>query len=384
MRRRSYPDSDLREVGLLGVGRRYEATKEQQRHDGQLAPAATSARALRTRRAPSRRGRRPWRSRAPVNRTWPSSRTTRLFDLLAVAVRVYREVASSRRRGRWRVGARWRLLMAEGRRRVRPTHPAGAGPVRARGEDGGVVGRRGAERGGIDEHLHRPVDEAPRGIEPPRPAGARDRRPQRRSLAAGLMFVAAPVPARPIADRRVVLPDHDGPDDVAVTGDGRAAGPADRAADGGSLFTGEVEHRDSLGTHAWSARASQPDDGRLGIAHWRRPPRRRSVLHGVQLWTASRRGAPHAAGRRPRTRHRRSASRRRRASSSAPWRAEPRPHRHGETPPARRRVPPRRRADAAGLRVLRARCLPTRARSRSMASPSSAGSSPTSRLAPSG
>ena len=82
--------------------------------------------------------------------------------------------------------------------------------------------------------------------------------------------------------------DHYGPDDVAVTG-GMVVPPHPHTGlqTVSWLFTGEVEHRDSLGTHAM-VRAGELNlmtAGR-GIAHSEVSTPATTVLHGVQLWTA--------------------------------------------------------------------------------------------------
>jgi len=82
--------------------------------------------------------------------------------------------------------------------------------------------------------------------------------------------------------------DHYGPDDVAVTG-GMDVPPHPHTGlqTVSWLFTGEVEHRDSLGTHAMvrPGELNLMTAGR-GIAHSEVSTPATTVLHGVQLWTA--------------------------------------------------------------------------------------------------
>ncbi len=82
--------------------------------------------------------------------------------------------------------------------------------------------------------------------------------------------------------------DHYGPDDVAVTG-GMVVPPHPHTGlqTVSWLFTGEVEHRDSLGTHAMvrPGELNLMTAGR-GIAHSEVSTLATTVLHGVQLWTA--------------------------------------------------------------------------------------------------
>ncbi|SFY48540.1 pirin family protein [Streptomyces sp. F-1] len=82
--------------------------------------------------------------------------------------------------------------------------------------------------------------------------------------------------------------DHYGPDDVAVSG-GMTVPPHPHTGlqTVSWLFSGEIEHRDSLGTHA----LVRPGElnlmtGGHGISHSEVSTRRTSVLHGVQLWVA--------------------------------------------------------------------------------------------------
>ena len=82
--------------------------------------------------------------------------------------------------------------------------------------------------------------------------------------------------------------DHYGPDDTAATG-GMDVPPHPHTglATVSWLFTGEVEHRDSLGVHA----IVRPGELNLmtaghGIAHSEVSTPDTTVLHGVQLWVA--------------------------------------------------------------------------------------------------
>ncbi|WP_298459834.1 pirin family protein [uncultured Cellulomonas sp.] len=81
--------------------------------------------------------------------------------------------------------------------------------------------------------------------------------------------------------------DHYGPDDVAVTGGMRVPPHPHTGLQTVSwLFSGEVEHRDSLGTHA----VVRPGELNLmtagyGISHSEDSTPATTVLHGVQLWT---------------------------------------------------------------------------------------------------
>ncbi|GAA4705885.1 pirin family protein [Phytohabitans rumicis] len=82
--------------------------------------------------------------------------------------------------------------------------------------------------------------------------------------------------------------DHYGPDDVSRTG-GMEVPPHPHTGlqTVSWLFSGEVEHRDSLGSHAFI----RPGElnlmtGGYGIAHSEVSTPRTEVLHGVQLWVA--------------------------------------------------------------------------------------------------
>jgi redox-sensitive bicupin YhaK (pirin superfamily) len=93
--------------------------------------------------------------------------------------------------------------------------------------------------------------------------------------------------------------DHYGPDDVAGTsGMDVAPHPHTGLQTVSWLFAGEVEHRDSLGTHA-IVRPGEVNlmTGGLGICHSEVSTPGTQVLHGVQLWVAlpaSDRHAPRA------------------------------------------------------------------------------------------
>lgn len=82
--------------------------------------------------------------------------------------------------------------------------------------------------------------------------------------------------------------DHYGPDDVAHSGGMDVAPHPHTGLQTVSwLFSGEIEHRDSLGSHA----LVRPGElnlmtGGHGIAHTEVSTPRTSVLHGVQLWVA--------------------------------------------------------------------------------------------------
>lgn len=82
--------------------------------------------------------------------------------------------------------------------------------------------------------------------------------------------------------------DHYGPDDVSATGGMRVAGHPHTGLQTVSwLFRGEVEHRDTTGTHAFI----RPGELNLmtagsGIAHSEYSTPATTVLHGVQLWVA--------------------------------------------------------------------------------------------------
>ncbi|MFF8847272.1 pirin family protein [Streptomyces sp. NPDC015127] len=82
--------------------------------------------------------------------------------------------------------------------------------------------------------------------------------------------------------------DHYGPDDVAVTGGMDVAPHPHTGLQTVSwLFSGEIEHRDSLGSHA----LVRPGElnlmtGGYGISHSEVSTARTTILHGVQLWVA--------------------------------------------------------------------------------------------------
>ncbi|WP_439947550.1 pirin family protein [Streptomyces sp. BBFR109] len=82
--------------------------------------------------------------------------------------------------------------------------------------------------------------------------------------------------------------DHYGPDDIARTGGMRVPPHPHTGLQTVSwLFSGETEHRDSLGSHA----LVRPGElnlmtGGHGISHSEFSTARTSVLHGVQLWVA--------------------------------------------------------------------------------------------------
>ncbi|MGW0186270.1 pirin family protein [Streptomyces sp. NPDC003362] len=82
--------------------------------------------------------------------------------------------------------------------------------------------------------------------------------------------------------------DHYGPDDVAGTGGMDVAPHPHTGLQTVSwLFSGEIEHRDSLGSHA----LVRPGElnlmtGGHGIAHSEVSTPRTTILHGVQLWVA--------------------------------------------------------------------------------------------------
>ncbi|KGM12324.1 pirin family protein [Cellulomonas bogoriensis] len=80
--------------------------------------------------------------------------------------------------------------------------------------------------------------------------------------------------------------DHYGPDDVAVTGGMRVPPHPHTGLQTVSwLFSGEVEHRDSLGTHAFvrPGELNLMTAGR-GISHSEDSTDRTTTLHGVQMW----------------------------------------------------------------------------------------------------
>jgi redox-sensitive bicupin YhaK (pirin superfamily) len=93
--------------------------------------------------------------------------------------------------------------------------------------------------------------------------------------------------------------DHYGPDDVASSG-GMDVPPHPHTGlqTVSWLFTGEIEHRDSLGTHAVvRPGAVNLMTGGLGIAHSEVSTPSTTVLHGAQLWVAlpqAHRNAPKA------------------------------------------------------------------------------------------
>ncbi|QOV45286.1 pirin family protein [Streptomyces chromofuscus] len=82
--------------------------------------------------------------------------------------------------------------------------------------------------------------------------------------------------------------DHYGPDDVSLTGGMDVAPHPHTGLQTVSwLFSGEIEHRDSLGSHAF-VRPGELNlmTGGHGIAHSEVSTPRTTVLHGVQLWVA--------------------------------------------------------------------------------------------------
>ncbi|WP_333776500.1 pirin family protein [Streptomyces sp. IBSBF 3136] len=82
--------------------------------------------------------------------------------------------------------------------------------------------------------------------------------------------------------------DHYGPDDVARTGGMDVAPHPHTGLQTVSwLFSGEIEHRDSLGSHAF-VRPGELNlmTGGHGIAHSEVSTPDTTVLHGVQLWVA--------------------------------------------------------------------------------------------------
>ncbi|MFJ8270260.1 pirin family protein [Streptomyces sp. NPDC094154] len=82
--------------------------------------------------------------------------------------------------------------------------------------------------------------------------------------------------------------DHYGPDDVSVTGGMDVAPHPHTGLQTVSwLFSGEIEHRDSLGSHAY-VRPGELNlmTGGYGISHSEVSTPRTTVLHGVQLWVA--------------------------------------------------------------------------------------------------
>ncbi len=82
--------------------------------------------------------------------------------------------------------------------------------------------------------------------------------------------------------------DHYGPDDVSLTGGMAVPGHPHTGLQTASwLFTGEVEHRDTAGTHAL-VRPGQLNlmTAGSGIAHSEYSTPATTVLHGAQLWIA--------------------------------------------------------------------------------------------------
>jgi redox-sensitive bicupin YhaK (pirin superfamily) len=82
--------------------------------------------------------------------------------------------------------------------------------------------------------------------------------------------------------------DHYGPDDVSETGGMDVAPHPHTGLQTVSwLFSGEIEHRDSLGSHAF-VRPGELNlmTGGYGISHSEVSTPRTTVLHGVQLWVA--------------------------------------------------------------------------------------------------
>ncbi|MEV7993300.1 pirin family protein [Streptomyces sp. NPDC086077] len=82
--------------------------------------------------------------------------------------------------------------------------------------------------------------------------------------------------------------DHYGPDDVSLTGGMDVAPHPHTGLQTVSwLFSGEIEHRDTLGSHAF-VRPGEMNlmTGGYGIAHTEVSTPGTTVLHGVQLWVA--------------------------------------------------------------------------------------------------
>ncbi|MGW0818507.1 pirin family protein [Streptomyces viridiviolaceus] len=82
--------------------------------------------------------------------------------------------------------------------------------------------------------------------------------------------------------------DHYGPDDVSATGGMDVAPHPHTGLQTVSwLFSGEIEHRDSLGSHAF-VRPGELNlmTGGFGISHTEVSTPRTTILHGVQLWVA--------------------------------------------------------------------------------------------------
>ncbi|MFI6208095.1 pirin family protein [Streptomyces sp. NPDC051041] len=123
------------------------------------------------------------------------------------------------------------------------------------------------------------------------PAGQADVLPPRAVPLGGprAMTVRRTLPQR---DRTLIgawcFLDHYGPDDVADTGGMDVAPHPHTGLQTVSwLFSGEIEHRDSLGSHA----LVRPGElnlmtGGRGISHSEVSTPRTTVLHGVQLWVA--------------------------------------------------------------------------------------------------
>ncbi|MFE0700606.1 pirin family protein [Streptomyces sp. NPDC058872] len=91
--------------------------------------------------------------------------------------------------------------------------------------------------------------------------------------------------------------DHYGPDDVAESGGMDVAPHPHIGLQTVSwLFSGEIEHRDSLGSHA-HVRPGELNlmTGGHGISHTEVSTARTTVLHGVQLWVALPEGHRNAA-----------------------------------------------------------------------------------------
>ncbi|MEV6655165.1 pirin family protein [Streptomyces sp. NPDC051219] len=82
--------------------------------------------------------------------------------------------------------------------------------------------------------------------------------------------------------------DHYGPDDVSLTG-GMSVAPHPHTGlqTVSWLFSGEIEHRDSLGNHAF-VRPGELNlmTGGFGISHSEVSTQRTTLLHGLQLWVA--------------------------------------------------------------------------------------------------
>lgn len=91
--------------------------------------------------------------------------------------------------------------------------------------------------------------------------------------------------------------DHYGPDDVSVSGGmDVAAHPHTGLQTVSWLFSGEIEHRDSAGHHAFvrPGELNLMTAGR-GISHSERSTQATTVLHGAQLWVALPQGAADTA-----------------------------------------------------------------------------------------